>query len=168
MPVLVAVVVLVTLLCLINFAFQLGVLRKLRDMERRIPAAVEELSPVLEVGQRVGEFHAVSTNGESITDDALLPGTLVGFFDPQCESCHQHVPHFVAEAAELSTGRTLAIVRDEPDQDEMIAMLAGKTRVVVERKRGPIAQAFKVRAMPAFCRVGPEQRIASHGYEKPA
>jgi hypothetical protein len=143
-------------------------LRKLRDMEQRIPAVVDEPSTVLEVGQRVGEFQAMSTAGESISSDGLLVGTLVGFFDPQCESCHEHVPDFVAQAAALSTDRTLAVVRDAPDQDEMIAMLAGKTRVVVEPKRGPIAQAFKVRAIPVFCRLGPDQRVASHGYENPA
>lgn len=164
MPFLVSLTVLLTVVVLVNLLLTVGLIRRIRGYDDRLHR-LEQGAPVMaDIGERVSEFSAVTVDGDEIDRDALRPGTMVGFFDPQCETCHSHLPAFTAAARALPGGRaqTLAVVRDAEDAQEMIDILTGDVRVVLERKRGPVARAFKVVAIPSFCRLGPGQSVASH------
>jgi hypothetical protein len=164
MPFLVSLTVLLTVVVLVNLALTVGLVRRIRDYDSRLHR-LEQGSPTMaDIGERVGEFSAVTVDGDEITRGALVPGTIVGFFDPQCETCHSHLPGFAAAARSLPGGRsqTLAVVRDEEDFQEMVDVLAGDVRVVLERRRGPVSRAFKVAAIPSFCLLGPDQTVATH------
>lgn len=166
MPFLVSLTVLLTVVVLLNLMLTVGLVRRLRDYDGRLHRLEQGEPTMAEVGERVGEFSTVTVDGTEIDRDALVPGTMVGFFDPQCETCHAHLPAFAAAARDLPGGRaqTLAVVRDEEDAHEMVDVLTGDVRVVLERRRGPVARAFKVAAIPSFCRLGPDQSVASHDF----
>ncbi|WP_163507367.1 TlpA family protein disulfide reductase [Fodinicola acaciae] len=168
MPAVVALVILLTVLCLLNLALVFGLLRRIRDIESRISSDQAATEPLLAVGAQIDDFEAVTTDGELLRRESLADGTLVGFFDPQCESCHENLPHFAAAARTQPRVRSLAVIRDDEEQEEMVSALSGVSRVVVERRRGPVARAFHVHGTPAFCRLGADQRISAHGYATPA
>ncbi len=166
MPFLVSLTVLLTVVVLVNLLLTVGLVRRIRDYGDRLHRLEQGAPSMADLGERVGEFSAVTVDGDEIERDALLPGTMVGFFDPQCETCHSHLPAFTAAARALPGGRaqTLAVVREDQDAHEMVDVLTGDVRVVVERRRGPVARAFKVAAIPSFCRLGPNQSVASHDF----
>lgn len=168
MPFLVALSVLTGLLCLLNLALTVGLVKRVRDHGERLSAMTHpEPVPMLDIGERVAEFAVVTMDGEHLTRDRLKGGTLVGFFDSQCEVCHDHMPGFIEAAAKLPGGReqALAVIREGEDVAEMATPLARVARVVLERKRGPVARAFRLRATPAFCRLGEDQVVRVHEYE---
>lgn len=161
-------VILLTVLCLINLVLVLGLTRKIRGIESQLSADGPIPEPLLAVGERIDDFEAITTNGNKLHRDGLANGTLVGFFDPQCETCHENLPFFVTEAGTQPPEHVLAVVRDDEEHEEMVSMLSGVSMVVVERRRGPVAKAFHVRGTPAFCRLGADQHVSAHGYEQAA
>ncbi|MEV6522567.1 hypothetical protein AB0M43_11530 [Longispora sp. NPDC051575] len=165
MPLLISLVALLTVLVLLNLTLAIGLVRRLRDHDQRL-ATLEQGAPepMLPLGERIDAFTAVTVDGEELTRETLAEGTMVGFFDPQCETCHSHLPLFAAEAARRGPGLALGVVREDDESHEMVAVLAPAARVVVERRRGPVARAFHVEATPAFCRLGAGQTVVAHGY----
>lgn len=164
MPVtLTAVLILVIFL---NVALTFALLRRVAGHDLRIGALEKGVPTMAEVGERIEEFVTTTTDGEQIHRDDLSAGTLVGFFDPDCEVCQSHVSGFVA-AAELidDRARTLVVVREAEEAHLMVDAFGPRIRTVVERRRGPVARAFHVMATPSFCTVGPGQVIASHDYQ---
>jgi hypothetical protein len=171
MPVLVSLTILIGLVSLLNLLLMLGLIKRVQEHSARLAVAgAGEPAAMLDVGERIDEFTTTTVDGEQVTRDLLPTGTLVAFFDPQCEICHEHLPSFAAEARRLPAGRhqALVVVRDGEDVDEMVLPLAPVARVVVERRRGPVARAFHVKATPAFCRLGADQVILAHRYEADA
>ena len=81
----VAILVL-TLMCVLNFLLTLGLARRIREE----PPAV-----MLPPGSRV--------------DTTFEPPTLVGFFSPGCGPCHERLPEFVARARRAPAGRMVAV-----------------------------------------------------------
>lgn len=172
MAVLYFVVGFVGVLTLLNLTMMTGVIRRLREHEQALsgyagPAGGLPATPLLDVGERIGPFETLTVDAEPVSRENLADGTLVGFFDPGCDTCHDQLPWFVARARELADGRaqTLAVVGDGDDTDDLVRQLRPSVRVAVEPRLGPLQQAFGVRMYPAFCRLGAEQVIVTHGLE---
>ena len=166
MPVVVTVIL--ALLVLINLGLMLVLLRRVANHDTRL-AAIEKGAPTMaDIGEKIEDFVTTTTDGEALRRDDLRPGTVIGFFDPDCEVCQSHVSGFVTAAGTRSGGDrslSLAVIREAEEADLMADAFGPGIRSVIERRRGPVARAFHVMATPSFCTVGPGQIIASHDYE---
>jgi uncharacterized membrane protein YphA (DoxX/SURF4 family) len=162
----------VGVLTLLNLTMMTGVIRRLGEHEQALSGYAGltggwPATPLLDVGERIGPFETLTVDGEPVSRENLADGTLVGFFDPGCDTCHEQLPEFVARAGELAEGRTqtLAVVGDGDDTDDLVGQLRPYVRVAVEPRRGPLQQAFGVRLYPAFCCLGADQVVVRHGLE---
>ncbi|GHC74297.1 TlpA family protein disulfide reductase [Streptomyces cinnamoneus] len=159
MPVLTAAVVLVGTLCTLDLILTLGVIKRLRDHGTLLTKLADNAPgrpPVIEVGEEVGEFTAVTVDGDVLTRESLTGDTLVAFFSPNCAPCHEMVPKFAAYARAVAggRGRVLAVVVGTTDRARgQVAELAPVARVVVENGDPVVAEAFKVRGFPTLLRV---------------
>jgi len=165
-----ALSVVLTLVVILNIMLTFALLRRVAGHDARL-AVIEKGAPTMaEIGERIEDFATTTTDGEQLGRDDLLTGTLVGFFDPDCEVCQSHVAGFVVAADRLGgdRARTLAVIREAEEAQLMVDAFGPGIRAVIERRRGPVARAFHVMATPSFCTVGPGQVIASHDYEQPA
>jgi hypothetical protein len=167
MPFVISLSILVGLVSLLNLVLTIGLVKRIRDQDERIATITRGEPELLDIGERVDDFTTTTVDGEALSRDLLGGGTLVGFFDPTCETCHEHLPKWAAQARRLPDGRVqaLAVVREDPEVHEMVSVLNPVARVVVERRRGPVAKAFHVKATPAFCRLGDDQVVSAHDYE---
>lgn len=164
-----ALAVFSTVISLFSVVLLLAVIRRLREHEQALAMIPGTLppTPLIAIGERIGEFRAQTVDGEPVTRDDLQDSTLVGFFDPDCDTCHEQLPGFVASAAAQPGGRstTLAVVSEGPKADDLVRLLRDAARVAVEPARGPAQQAFGVRVYPAFCRLGRGQVVRAHRHE---
>lgn len=158
-------------LSLLNLAFTAAVVRRLREHEQALapyagmpawPAA-----PLLAVGERIGSFEVVTVDGDQVSRETLSEGTLVGFFDPDCDACHEQLPGFVASARDVPGGKsaTLAVVGAGTGADDLVLQLRQAARVAIDSRGGDVQRAFGVQMFPAFCSLGADQVITAHGYE---
>jgi hypothetical protein len=165
----IALTVVLTFVVILNIALTFALLRRVAGHDARL-AALEKGAPTMaEIGERIEDFATTTTDGQQFGRDDLATGTVIGFFDPDCEVCQSHVAGFVAAAATLGDRvRTLAVIREAEEAQLMADAFGPGIRTVIERRRGPVARAFHVMATPSFCTVGPGQVIASHDYAQPA
>ncbi|MER7004832.1 hypothetical protein ABT297_17560 [Dactylosporangium sp. NPDC000555] len=165
MTVLIAAVVLVGVLCTVDLALTVGVIRRLREYEvqRTVGGASTSLAPP---GTPVGQFAATTVDGGEVTRDALADagGALVGFFTPHCEPCEQQLPEFVAYAGALSTPVLAVVVGASGDVADLVRALEPVARVVVEEPLGPLAAAFQVRSFPSVITVDGNGRMTAGGH----
>ncbi|TDC62947.1 hypothetical protein E1200_23975 [Actinomadura sp. GC306] len=173
MTVCTAAIMVVGVLCLLNIALTLAVIRRLNEQARllaepgRAPAQ-RGYPPPLEIapGERVGDFSVATVDGEPVSRAALPETTLVAFMAPGCQSCEQSLPDFLARADAAPGGRdgVLAIVLGKgPGRDELCAELAPVARVLTEDEEGgPLVQAFGVGALPAFGVLAGDVLVASY------
>ncbi|MFI6977015.1 TlpA family protein disulfide reductase [Embleya sp. NPDC050154] len=172
MPLLIAAVVLVTVLCLLNLLLTFGVVRKLRARRGQghggHDADIADL--VLPVGATVPAFAAVTTAGEAVSRDGL-GAVLFGFFSPGCPACAERLPLFV-KAARKAGGegrRVLAVVHgDEADTREQVAALTAVARVVVEPADGPLGRGFAVAGYPVFGLLDANGTVTASGFDPKA
>jgi thiol-disulfide isomerase/thioredoxin len=171
MPYLVAALVLVAALSLMNALFTFGVIRRLREHERKLadlPQDGRASELMLSEGATVADFAATTVDGEPISAELLAGRSLVGFFSPECEPCQEQLPRFVEYAADIPGGRqqVLAVLTgDEQEVAEMRQQAAEVARVVLEpHGGGPVAQAFAVAGFPAMCMLDGRTALAS-GHE---
>lgn len=158
------------LLSLLNLAFTAAVVRRLREheqMQAGQAAIAWPTAPLLAVGERIGSFEAVTVDGDRVSRENLSEGTLVGFFDPDCDACHEQLPGFLSSARELPGGKgaTLAVVGGADGMDQLVEQLRQAARVVIDSRGGQVQRAFGVEMFPAFCHLGADQLIATHGHE---
>ncbi|MEU5427843.1 redoxin domain-containing protein [Streptomyces olivoreticuli] len=160
MPVLIAAVVLVGSLCTLDLLLTLGVIKRLKEhtaLLSKMAAGSPGRPPVVPVGQEVGDFTAVAVGGEVLTRESLAGETLVAFFSPSCEPCHEMLPKFVAHARAVSGGRdqVLAVVVGTPDRaEEQVAELAPVARVVVESgSDAKVSDAFGIKGFPTLLEI---------------
>ncbi|WP_344161016.1 hypothetical protein [Nocardiopsis rhodophaea] len=108
-------------------------------------------------GEEVGTFTTATVDGETLTRDALVGDTLVGFFSPSCAPCREQLPKFVDRARQMPGGREhvlAAVVGDGAAAEHMVAELRAVARVVAERPGGgALSTAFQAVAFPAVLRV---------------
>lgn len=155
MPVLVGAVVLLGVLCLMNIALSLAMVRRLREFGERLtghPAPGVPQPQLLASGTPLPDFHATDLTGQPVSLPTG-PG-IVGFFSTGCDVCHTQVAPFVQLAGESGFDRTdvLAVVITDKGSDgaDMARALASAATVVVEQPDGPTAVAFRVSAFPSF------------------
>src|SRR4051794_33743615 len=155
---LVTAVVLVGVLGLLNLLLTSGVIRRLREHTELLSKRGDGGGPDLmsRPGTTVGPFAATTVDGETVSRDALLDDTLVGFFTPNCKPCIEQLPRFVAAARALPHGyrQALAVVVGTAEQaTEYASQLRSVAQVVVEDGQGDVTGAFAVRGYPAVCTV---------------
>lgn len=162
MPVLIAAVVLVGLLCTLDLVLTLGVIKRLRDHTAMLTKVAADggapgRPPVIKVGEQVGEFSTVSADGEVLTRASLSGDTLVAFFSPNCGPCHEMLPKFVEYARNVPGGReqVLAVVVGTPDRAKgQVAELGPVARVVVQEGSDTgVTDAFQVFGFPTLLQV---------------
>lgn len=155
MPYIVTFLILNTALCLFNLVLCVGIVRRLRQGETGA-AVDQELTPQVmrAPGERILPFHAMTTAGRELSEDAFTEGsTLVGAFAQGCPECEERLPMFVEYAASYSSDprRVIAVLVGDPDAlRDKIAMLEPIAQVVLEGKDGPLGLALGVRGYPAF------------------
>jgi thiol-disulfide isomerase/thioredoxin len=167
-----AAVTAIGVLCLVNTALLLGVVRRLNDLRRRpgVPAAgggMGEAPPMtVRPGDKVGDFTVTATDGATVSRAGLDGPTLVAFLAPGCQACDFSVPAFIERAERAPGGRehVLAVVMGAPRfGDELRERLAPVARVLTEEEEGgPLVQAFGVLGLPAFALLSGGRMVASH------
>jgi hypothetical protein len=167
MPYLIAAVVVVGVLCLFNLLLMYGVIRRLREHTELLakrPAGLPDL--IAAAGSVVGPFTATTVDGDALTADDLLPGTLVGFFSPGCSACVEELPKFVDAAAAHPSGqdRVLAVVvGPESEAVDQVMALSPKARVVVAPLGSEIVKAFDAQGFPGFALIGDARMVIVSG-----
>lgn len=158
MPYLIAIVALVGTIGALNLLLTLGVIRRLREHAELLAKGGEgrrEL-PAIAVGERVGDFRAVTEDGTEISAERLSDGAVVAFLSPDCRPCREKVPAFVEYARTVPGGpdQVLAVVVDAAGDGSLFADALGDVaRIVVETPDGPLSDAFQVRGYPTVLRV---------------
>src|SRR5690242_18042833 len=115
----IALTVVLTLVVILNVALTFLLLRRVAGHDARIATIEKGVPPMAEVGERVEAFATTTTDGVPLSRDDLAAGTVVGFFDPDCEVCQSHVAGFVAAAETVGDrSRTLAVIR-EAEEDQL-------------------------------------------------
>lgn len=159
MPYLAAAVVLLGVLCLLNLLLTIGILRRMRADALRSTGRDDGLF-ALRPGDPVGEFAAVTSDGDPVTHHDVTG--VVGFFSTDCEACHDLLPSFVERARDLGRENVLAVVGG--DDPASVAALTPVARVVLaDFDGGPMARAFRNEWTPALYVVGEDGRIAATG-----
>lgn len=152
MPFLIAAVVLVGVLCLVDLLLTFAVLRRLREHT----AELERLAS----GPRTLPFDPSFLVGRTLpaTATRALPGLrLVGLFDADCGSCHEHAPKFAAEAR---PDTSLAIITGTGRQVQNLVDVVGQvSAVVVAEEAAAVAAELGIEAFPMFLQVDAEGRI---------
>ena len=149
----IAVVTLAVLSC-VNLVLLLGVVRKLNKMNGSAAAPAKKELPAPRPGTAVGDFTAVTADGEPFGTKDLIGWRLVGFFTVGCPLCDAFKPDFRANAAAFPGGRdqVLAIVAGgKGDPKALAAEFADVAHVIVERPAGPVGTAFGVTSYPMAC-----------------
>ncbi|MGI5473180.1 TlpA family protein disulfide reductase [Streptomyces sp. CA-132043] len=156
----IALVVVLGLLCCLNILLTIGVVKRLRAHSDMLAQRGGPSESDVPVGLEVGEFAAVTLDGEEVGRDDLADDCLVAFFMHDCSPCREKMPRFVEYAKKLPGGRnqTLVVVdEDGGKEQEFAAALAPVARVVVTNGMGPVAGAFKVSAFPTMLRVARDE-----------
>ncbi|GGP15646.1 hypothetical protein LDL08_37140 [Nonomuraea glycinis] len=152
MPFMIAAVVLVGVLCLVNLLLTFAVLRRLREHTTELERLAGEprtlpFDPSFLVGRTLP---ATATR-------AVPSPRLVGFFDADCGSCHEHAPKFAAEAR---PGTSLAFVTGTGRQLQNLVDVVGEaSAVVVAEEAAAVAADLGIQTFPMFLRVDAEGRI---------
>jgi thiol-disulfide isomerase/thioredoxin len=162
MPYLVTLVILVGVLCLVNLALTLGVIRRLRRQLSDRPDQGQ--GAILAEGALAPPYVTSATDGSAVSRDLITEPVVVGFFSTGCDACHEALPDFLTLAAAFPREQVLAVIVDRTGeagpQREKLEPVA---RVVVEDLGGPVASALQVRAFPAFALVGGGGRVLASG-----
>jgi hypothetical protein len=153
---LVAAVVLLGVLCLLNLLLTIGILRRMRAGSDWQPGPLFALGP----GSAVGEFSAMTTADEPVSNDTLTG--IVGFFTAGCGDCHELLPLFVERAREMGREKVLAVVGGE-DEETVRALVPVARVVVADLGGGPVARAFQNTWTPTLYLVGDDHRVAAVG-----
>lgn len=144
-------VVLLAVLCGLNLAMTLAVVRRLRRQAERATEDAVRLPP----GVPVPEFSAVTVAGRVVARSDLTGArAMVAFLAANCPPCHEQVPAFVAYARSVPGGaaQVLAVVVGGTDAEtaELARDLEGTAEVVLEPVAGPLQKAFSVTGFPTF------------------
>jgi hypothetical protein len=169
-PIVVAVLVLLTLLVLLDLLLTFGVIRKLREHTERLDLIPRDESH--SVGTPAPAFSATTATGTTVSARLFDGGGLAVFLAPDCPGCRSQLPDVrrkLAAAVAAAVPVLLVVTRLHPERDlgeeaaetdEALAALDGRAVVVHEPLDGALQSAFKVANFPAFFRIGADGRIA--------
>ena len=167
MPFLIAFVVVVGVLCAVDLVLSVGIIRRLREHSEALSALRRGPAVMAPAGSAVGPFTAVTTDGETVSDDTLSETTtLVGVFSPGCPACAERMPSFVEAAKNRAGGRSsvLAVLAGrEEDVAAERAALEPIARVVIEQSGTGVTRALSVSGFPAFALVDASRTILASG-----
>jgi hypothetical protein len=153
-----AVGVPVGVLCVVNLAFSLAVIRRLREhseslaeLRRMIVASDSGLAP----GTTVPRLAATTEDGVELRSEAWWSGErLVAFVSSSCAACRDHLPEFVAAASQHDRDGAVVVVAGDREQGgDLVRMADGAAHVVVEPDFGPWTTGFDIHTFPTFLRV---------------
>jgi hypothetical protein len=167
MPVLIAIVAVIGVVCLIDLLLTVGVIRRLREHTTMLSASNIPDTPIIgvHVGEAPDAFTAVSTSGHPVENGSDLG--VVAFFSTACSICPERVPVFVDYLAKhkVPPARVLAVVGGHESRPApYLATLERVAQVCTEPEDGPLARAFKVVGFPAFCLVDAEGNVLATDY----
>ncbi|MGP3937215.1 peroxiredoxin family protein [Nonomuraea sp. KM88] len=152
-----AAIVVVGVLGGLNLLLVLLALHRLREYTAKWARAgldqLLERDSLPRAGDRVADFTATATDGETVSLRGLKGPLLAAFFSTGCSSCRKALPRFVDHAKALPGGRKqiLAVVAGSAEQGaDLVDAVREVARVVVEPQTGPVSQAFGVRNWPTF------------------
>ncbi|GAA3654967.1 hypothetical protein GCM10022224_017550 [Nonomuraea antimicrobica] len=152
MPFLIAAIVLVGALCLFDLVLTFAVLRRLREHSAELERLLNEprtlpYDPSFLIGRTL----------PGAATRAVPSPRLVGFFDADCGTCHEHAPKFAAEAR---PGTALAFVTGAGRQVQNLVDVVGEaSAVVVAEEAAAVVADLGIRAFPLFLRLDAEGRI---------
>lgn len=174
MPIVVAVLVVLSTVTLLNLLLTFGVIRKLREHTQELAAVRPPVT--LPVGARVPDFTASTVGGDVVSVDSLrASGGLVVFLAPDCSGCQEQLPSVrsaLAEALDTPTAVLVVLTRLRPapeperadlERAELVAALevdGSRAAVVHEPLDGALQSAFQVAAFPAFYLVDSDGRVS--------
>ncbi|WP_327353691.1 hypothetical protein [Streptomyces sp. NBC_01304] len=155
---LVVAVVLLAALCCFELLVLFAVLRRLREHEERFAvlgdhASAPEPYDYAELEGRAAPSLATLLSGEA---------GLVGFFDVNCDTCHDKAPAFTRLAPEQQAA--CAIVAGSPP-DELVGLLDGVRTVVTGPESDKLVKELGIQAFPTFLYVGPTGVVERAGFE---
>ena len=129
-------------LSVFHLVLTFGIIRRLRAQEAQVP----DRPPTVEIGQRVGDYAALTTDGSPVgrTGDGRR---LTAFFTPDCRACMQQLPLFLDFATGFSGDIVVVVVTDDV---ALASRYPGIFRTVVEPPGGVVATAFAVTSFPAM------------------
>jgi hypothetical protein len=155
----IALMVPIAVLCMINLALTMAVIRRLRVHTDSLSTLHEQVGSAdsgLPPGTAVPQLDASTDDGVHLGQGTLGSGEKVlAFVSSTCPACRLHLPDFVA-AAGSAHGRDEVIVVVSGDRglgDDLVTMAAPAAHVVVEPEPGRWTEAFDVRAFPTFFRL---------------
>lgn len=154
----VAVAVVATLLAALGALNLLLVLRLSSIVRERLnaPAAAPAGPGSPQVGSKMPDFHALTTAGvERAGHDMRVGPALIGFFAPGCRPCHENIPDFLVQSAELAHagGSSVAFVLGSAarsDLEEAVRDLEGCDIVVIDPADESVLDLFEVHKFPCF------------------
>lgn len=170
MPILIAAVIVVGVLCVLDLLLTMGVIRRLKEhsamLADRAPGSPGPPVIGLVKGEAPGAFSADTLDGTRVDNSTGL--RLIAFFSARCSICPERVPPLLdyLAAHQISRADALAIVVGDreapPPYTESLAEFA---QVCVEPEDGPTAKAFSVAGYPAFCLLGADGMVLATGYD---
>jgi thiol-disulfide isomerase/thioredoxin len=166
MPIVIAAVALVGILCLLDLLLTFGVIRRLREHTALLSAGVGRPVPVIGLsdGEHPGAFSTLTTGGEPVRGTTGL--RVVAFFSSQCSVCPVRAPTFAnyLSAHRVSRESVLAIsVGPGSTPPSYLSEMAQAAQICVEKPGSEIAQAFKVNAYPSFILLDADGAVAMSG-----
>lgn len=167
MPILIAIVAVVGVLCLLNILLTVGVIRRIREHTALLTDVSVPDSPIIGVptGEAPSEFVGTTTTGETVTADSNL--RVVAFFSASCSICPERAPLFVdyLKKHKVPADRVLAVVGgQETKPTAYFESLLPVAQVVSEAEDGPLSRAFKVVGFPAFALLDEDGNVMTTGY----
>lgn len=156
--VLTGAVFLIVLLLFLNLLLTRGVIRRLREHDRRLDIA-ESGAPLGEpeptVGAPVPMFTATTTDHGKVSHGAFADGrTFVGFFSTSCQPCLRQLRQFADLVGSSGQDDALFVINDDGEAPETLEALLdeaeGAGRVILEAQLGPTTTAFGVHRMPTL------------------
>jgi cytochrome oxidase Cu insertion factor (SCO1/SenC/PrrC family) len=162
MPVLVAAVAVVGVLCVLDLLLTFGVIRRLREHTELITRISAPDVPVISLttGESPSAFSAITMNGTPVTGPAGL--RTVAFLSTTCSVCPGRVAPFMQYLIDHRIGKqdVLAVVvgldDDRPSYTDQLAKVA---QVSPARHNDELTKAFKVVGYPAFCLLGTDGAV---------
>ena len=171
MPIVIAAVTIVGVLCVLDLLLTFGVIRRLREHTAMLAENRGHGLPGppvigLAQGELPGAFAAVTLDGEHVDASAAL--RVVAFFSTRCSICPERVPPFLEYLATHHIDRPsvlAVVVGDEGKPAPYLESLAEFAQICLEQEDGEVAKAFKVAGYPAFCLLGGDGTVLVTGYD---
>lgn len=170
MPIVIAAVTVVGVLCLLDLLLTFGVIRRLKEhtamLAERGPGSLAPPVIGLSEGERPGAFSAVTTDGQHV--DESTPLRLVAFLSTACSICPERVPTLLKYLAthHIDRASVLAVVVG-PDGEHApyLESLAEAAQICVEHDQGDVSRAFRTAGYPAFCLLSADGTVLASGYD---